>query len=138
MRSPARQIEVRLQGSADWKELWNAITASAVELNLCQVRLDVNAPSLHEGYHARWDSGQEEGEVPHLWRAEIQLKVRGLAVGRLEVVGQPDDEPMWVKIAALTKALEGVADALPPLAAPRREVSVRVADWQLVSVNAEA
>jgi UDP-GlcNAc:undecaprenyl-phosphate/decaprenyl-phosphate GlcNAc-1-phosphate transferase len=136
VRSPIRQIEVRLQGSADWKELWDAITASAWELNLRQVRLDVNAPSLHEGYHARWDRGQDEGEASHLWRAEIPLKVRGLAVGRLEVVGQPDDEPMWVKIAALTKALEGVADALP-FAAPKREVSVRIADWQLVPVNAE-
>ena len=72
-----------------------------------------------------------------MWRAEIPLKVRGLAVGRLEVVGQPDDEPMSVKIAALTKALEGVADALPPLATPRRKVAVRIADWQLVPVNAD-
>ncbi len=137
MRGPTRQIEVRLQGSADWTELWDGIKTCAWELNLREVCLDVNAPSLHEGYHARWDRGLEEDETPQLWRAEIPLKVRGLLVGRLEVVGQPDEEPMWVKIAALSKALEHVADVLQPIAAPRREISVRVAEWELVPISAE-
>ncbi len=111
--SSAREIEVRLQGSADWKELWNAVTAHAAALNLRQVRLDVNAPSLHEAYHARWDHGHDDGEAPSLWRAEIPLTARGLPVGRLEIVGSPDREPVWVKIAALTDAVERAAEALP-------------------------
>jgi UDP-GlcNAc:undecaprenyl-phosphate GlcNAc-1-phosphate transferase len=121
--APARVIEVRLQGSADWNRLWNAVTATAVALNLRQLLLDVNAPSLHEAYHARWDRGEEDGEAPHLWRAEIPLAARGLPVGRLEIVGSPDQEPVWMKLAALTKVLEGAADALPALAAPRNEPS---------------
>jgi UDP-GlcNAc:undecaprenyl-phosphate GlcNAc-1-phosphate transferase len=115
----AREIEVRLQGSADWKELWNAVTAKAAALNLWQVRLDVNAPSLHEGYHARWDRGQDDAEAPHLWRAEIPLTAKGLPVGRLEIVGSPDREPVWRKIAAMTEAVEGMAEALPALAGLR-------------------
>ena len=115
----ARQLEVRLQGTADWRELWDALTAKAEALNLRQVRLDVNAPSLHEAYHARWDCEHDDGEAPHLWRAEIPVRARGVAVGRLEIVGGPDHEPVWMKIAALTKAMEGAADALPPWAGPR-------------------
>ena len=112
-----RQIEVRLQGSADWKELWQAVTARAAALELRQVRLDVNAPSLHEGYHARWDRGHDDVEAPHLWRAEIPLTARGLPVGRLEIVGGPDGAPVWTKIAAMTKAVEDAVEALPALAA---------------------
>jgi UDP-GlcNAc:undecaprenyl-phosphate GlcNAc-1-phosphate transferase len=113
----AQQTEVRLQGSADWKELWNAITAQAAALDLRQVRLDVNAPSLHEGYHARWDRGRDDGEeAPHLWRAEIPLTAGGQPVGRLEIVGGPDLEPVWRKIAAMTAAVERGAKALPALA----------------------
>src|SRR5262249_35566120 len=51
----AHQIEVRLQGSADWKELWGVLTTYAQQLNLTTVHLDVNVPLIHEGYHARWD-----------------------------------------------------------------------------------
>ena len=74
------------------------------------MRLDVNAPSLHEGYHARWDRGQRGRRGASLWRAEIPLTVRGQAVGRLEIVGSPDDEPVWVKIAALTERLAAAED----------------------------
>ena len=112
-----REIEVRLQGSADWKELWQAVTARAAALELRQVRLDVNAPSLHEGYHARWDRGHDDVEAPHLWRAEIPLTARGLPVGRLEIVGGPGGAPVWTKIAAMTKAVEDAVEALPALAA---------------------
>ncbi len=67
-----RQIEVRLQGSADWRELWTRILASADALNLYRVRLDVNAPSLGEGYHARWDRAHEAPEEEAgLWRAQL-------------------------------------------------------------------
>ncbi len=135
----ARQVEVRLQGSADWKEVWDAVTAAAETLNLRQVRLDVNAPSLHEGYHARWDRTHDDGEAPHLWRAEVPLTTRGLTVGRLEIVGGPDREPVWMKIAALTKAVEGAADALPAFTDPRPEPARAPAEeLRLIPANAES
>ena len=52
------QIKVHLQGSADWNELWRDLTGSAQELGLKTMTLDVNAPAMHEGYHARWDWGR--------------------------------------------------------------------------------
>jgi UDP-GlcNAc:undecaprenyl-phosphate GlcNAc-1-phosphate transferase len=54
-----RHMEVRLQGSAAWKDLWQALKISATQLNLDKMLLDVNAPALHEGYHARWDQIEE-------------------------------------------------------------------------------
>jgi UDP-GlcNAc:undecaprenyl-phosphate GlcNAc-1-phosphate transferase len=102
----ARQLEVRLQGSADWNELWATLTATAVRLNLKRVRLDVNAPALHEGYHARWECLGESSEAPNLWRAEIPLSSQGLSVGSLEIAAHPDAEPVWQKIAAVTRVVE--------------------------------
>jgi UDP-GlcNAc:undecaprenyl-phosphate GlcNAc-1-phosphate transferase len=110
----ARQLEVRLQGSADWKEIWDRLIAGVEGLNICQLRLDVNAPALHEGYHARWDRAHDEGEALSLWRAEIPLTARGQPLGRLEVAGQPDQVPVWKKLAQLTDVVEafsGVLDA---------------------------
>src|SRR5205823_2793454 len=43
-RGPNRHHEgqVHLQGTADWKAFWSTLTASAPQLNLKSIRLDVN------------------------------------------------------------------------------------------------
>ena len=103
-----RETEVRLQGSADWKELWNELTAFAAQLNLRAIRLDVNAPAIHEGYHAKWHRDNNHSEEGDLWRAEIPLVAHGQTVGRLELMGQRDDDSYWMKIARLAKLVDRV------------------------------
>ncbi len=100
------QMEVRLQGTGDWQRLWVLLTDEAIRLNLQQMLLDVNAPSLHEGYHARWSRFQEADEAPSLWRFEIPLSSSGVAIGRLLIAGLPDQEPVWLKMQTLTKVVE--------------------------------
>jgi UDP-GlcNAc:undecaprenyl-phosphate GlcNAc-1-phosphate transferase len=105
-RAEPREMRVRLAGSVDWQELWEGITACAARLNLWAVRLDVNAPALNEGYHARWDRPHGEGEGAALWRAEVPLVAHGKAFGRLEIHGAQDHEPVWQKIAMLARLVE--------------------------------
>jgi UDP-GlcNAc:undecaprenyl-phosphate GlcNAc-1-phosphate transferase len=111
-KGDARAVEVRLQGSADWNELFAPFLECAPRLNLKRMDLDVNAPAIHEGYHARWDRHGDEVEDSGLWFAEMPLMVRGQPVGRLEITGQRDDEPLWKKIAALMKLVEKVEGAM--------------------------
>jgi UDP-GlcNAc:undecaprenyl-phosphate GlcNAc-1-phosphate transferase len=100
--SEIRQVEVHLQGSAAWQELWNNLKERAVELKLVHLRLDVNAPAIHENYHARWDRrGEDVGESPTLWRLQMPLAADGQSLGCLEIYGQRDHEPMWQRIAKL-------------------------------------
>ena len=73
-------LEVRLQGSADWKELWRSLTACASRLDLKTIRLDVNAPAIYEGYHARWDRFDQGADKQSSWRFEIPLAVGGQIV----------------------------------------------------------
>jgi UDP-GlcNAc:undecaprenyl-phosphate GlcNAc-1-phosphate transferase len=102
----AHQTGVRLQGSANWEVLWNELTECALRLNLKALRFDLNAPAIHEGYHARWRRPQDESEIIGQWRAELPLTVHGHSVGRLEIVGQRDGDPIWRKIATLTDLAE--------------------------------
>ena len=118
----ARQTEIRLQGSVDWAELWKTLIDRAARLNLNQLRFDVNAPALHEGYHARWDRLTQESDSPPLWRVQIPLTIRGHAVGRLEVAGQADHEPVWTKVATVTRVVEDF-EALMNAGAPTRRTS---------------
>jgi UDP-GlcNAc:undecaprenyl-phosphate GlcNAc-1-phosphate transferase len=99
-----RQLAVHLQGSGDWGELWLHVTSVAGSMGLYRVRLDVNAPSLGEGYHARWDRGEERNEEEGgMWRARIPLSVGGGWVGELDITGGPEGEPIESKIGRLAE-----------------------------------
>lgn len=102
----ARELEVHLQGTVDWRKLWLRITAASVSLNLYRVRLSVNAPAWEEGYHARWDRGHETGEDEGgLWRALLPLSVNHCTIGELDISGRHDGKPIENKIADLARIL---------------------------------
>jgi UDP-GlcNAc:undecaprenyl-phosphate GlcNAc-1-phosphate transferase len=98
--------EVRLQGSLDWSKLWTTILAWSEPLNLRTVCLDVNAPVISEGYHARLERPQPDLETSSFWQAEIPLVARGQVIGRLEVVGYQDGDTVSEKIAILAKLVQ--------------------------------
>jgi UDP-GlcNAc:undecaprenyl-phosphate GlcNAc-1-phosphate transferase len=100
-----REIAVRLEGSADWRELWMGMISSAGLLQLCRLRLDVNAPALGEGYHARWDRSHDS-EVNMLWRFQAPLALNGRVIGEVELAGRPDEVPVWDKVAAIARLVE--------------------------------
>jgi UDP-GlcNAc:undecaprenyl-phosphate/decaprenyl-phosphate GlcNAc-1-phosphate transferase len=106
---PASEIEVRLHGKVDWKELWLQITACAPQMNLGRARLDINAPAINEGYHAQWADGtpgEDFEDAAALWSAEIPLVARGRTVGRVAVAGRRDEQPIWEKIATLARLVQ--------------------------------
>lgn len=103
---PSVELEVRLQGSADWQSVWQEVTRSAEDLNLHTVCLDVNAPAWHEGYHRRWDRlGKSHPELK-LWRVELPLFGHGQVLGRLTVVGVRDDVPIAGKMQMLSEIVD--------------------------------
>ncbi len=100
------EMEVRLQGSADWAELWHQITGQAEELNLASVCLDVNAPVWHEGYHRRWARKGGDGDQLSVWRVELPLLGHGQLIGRLSVSGSRDQECIAEKLVAFSRIVE--------------------------------
>ncbi len=118
-----RQHAVRLQGSAGWDELWRQITATAAQLQLKAVCLDVNAPALMEGYHARWGRVHTDSEAPYYWRSEFPLSAEGQILGRLEVVAQrhgPELRELIVRVAQLVQEIESaIAVLTAPASAPK-------------------
>jgi UDP-GlcNAc:undecaprenyl-phosphate GlcNAc-1-phosphate transferase len=109
-----RQSEVHLHGTACWKTLMDALTTRAFILNLQTVRIDISVPALHEEYHSQWQRFDDQlDEV--LWRAELPLNVGARNVGRVFVSGYVDLEPLWTKVAELTRIIESFGRAVSPL-----------------------
>jgi hypothetical protein len=59
-------------------------------------------------------------ENPAVWRAEIPLEAHGEVVGRLEIAGQRDDEPVGEKLAVVAKIVADVELAVAGLTMSRR------------------
>jgi UDP-GlcNAc:undecaprenyl-phosphate GlcNAc-1-phosphate transferase len=142
----SRRLEVHLQGNADWKGLIRSVTDCAFDLNLQAVRLDVNAPALHEEYHGEWDRFDEALEHRLLWHVELPLAARSRKIGALQVTGYHDAEPLAEKVAVLARligefeiALAGGREAQPAqdssvIEAPQLENETVAAGPQVVGI----
>jgi len=105
-RAGVRHLEMHLQGTTAWTRLLHRLTSPALDLNLQTVCLDVNAPALHEEYHAQWDRTEEPLQGACLWYADLPLVINGRNLGRLKVAGYPDTEDIAGKIATLTRLMK--------------------------------
>jgi UDP-GlcNAc:undecaprenyl-phosphate GlcNAc-1-phosphate transferase len=114
-------IEVRLQGSADWRDLWGRLLGCTARLNLRSLVLDVNAPAVQESYHARWfrSSALPDHEEPEGWSAKIPLRAAGQPVGHITLTGSHDGEAVWRKVAAVGEVAEQIEAILEVGARPR-------------------
>jgi UDP-GlcNAc:undecaprenyl-phosphate/decaprenyl-phosphate GlcNAc-1-phosphate transferase len=117
-RGRVHHSAVHLQGSADWNELWQRVIAAAEHMQFKTVCLDVNAPALKEGYHARWGRLHSDAETPCYWRAEVPLESSGQVVGRLEVVGMRNGDSMSETISKVGKLVEDLETAIVGLTGP--------------------
>jgi len=78
---------VHVQGNRDWQEVWKLLCDFAEEHRLHQITLDLNAPWLHESFHAtRRRSDVKRGEASE-WFSLIPLVVGTRSFGRVEIHG---------------------------------------------------
>ncbi|MCE9533230.1 MAG: undecaprenyl/decaprenyl-phosphate alpha-N-acetylglucosaminyl 1-phosphate transferase [Planctomycetes bacterium] len=105
----SHQLEVRLQGSVKWQAVWDDLTSAALQYDLRTICLNVNAPALHENYHARWDrfgvysSSEEE---PHEWKAELPITMGGQVIGRVSATGVCTHAPVWIVLQQLADMIK--------------------------------
>ena len=103
-QTSVQQSAFHLQGTREWQQLWQSLTATAEKLNLMQLSLLLNAPSLGEGFFATWrqsrDLTQEEIMV-----LELPLRAHGKVVGRLEVKSLSVDDASCSQLSDILSLL---------------------------------
>lgn len=79
---------VHVQGNRNWKEVWRLLFEFAEEHQLDQLTLDVNAPWLHESFHAtRRLSAVKKRNEGSEWFVVFPLIVQQRVCGRVEIKG---------------------------------------------------
>ena len=78
---------VALQGNRQWDHVWQPLVEFAEVNGLWRLRLDLNMPWLHEGYHGSWSRG-EMPDANQQWSVKLPIVCRQRVVGRLDLVGK--------------------------------------------------
>jgi UDP-GlcNAc:undecaprenyl-phosphate GlcNAc-1-phosphate transferase len=112
----ARQATVRLQGSRPWELLWASLIESADKFSVNTIRLDVNMPAFHEGYHGSWVRPTRRDDSD-LWRTEIPLHAGERVIGRLTITGDREG-------ISACEVIERLMDLLQPFEAQMLDLAV--------------
>jgi UDP-GlcNAc:undecaprenyl-phosphate GlcNAc-1-phosphate transferase len=77
---------VSLQGDRQWDVVWMPLVEFAEKNDLWQLKLDLNLPWQHEGYHGFWSRG-EMPEKHDQWSVKLPVICQRRSVGRLVIIG---------------------------------------------------
>jgi UDP-GlcNAc:undecaprenyl-phosphate GlcNAc-1-phosphate transferase len=132
-QSRVRQETIRLQGNRPWELLWASLTESAEKFGLIQIRLDLNLPRQHEGYHAFWECPNAE-KAKQCWRMEIPLTLADQSVGYLKLAGARNGHTVCEEIERIMTMLEPFETQLRTMVHDR--VAAAGGNGELVAVGA--
>ncbi|MDC0936506.1 MraY family glycosyltransferase [Pirellulales bacterium] len=106
--SKSHDFAFQIQGNRDWDPVWKSIAELAEELDLVEVKLDINVASIQEGYHAALRRPTVSDRM-ECWRIDIPLFSGPHVVGRLRAVGTSDAE------ASACQVLRTMIEKIEPL-----------------------
>jgi UDP-GlcNAc:undecaprenyl-phosphate GlcNAc-1-phosphate transferase len=99
-------LAIRIQGTIDWDSVWVGLSEAAGAADLQALSLDVNAPELHENYHARWERAGRAPPDAHGWRLECPLFAHGRLIGRVAASGGCDTGSIGTTLQVLARIVE--------------------------------
>ena len=81
-----------VQGSRDWQTTWQLMCEFADQHGLLKLTMSLDAPWLHESFHAKLKSAAHVRESSHIWHSEVPMVVEGKVFGRIRFSGPQDSE----------------------------------------------
>ncbi len=120
------QSTIQLQGQQDWRESWDRLCEFAQENDLNQITLDVNAPWLHEAFHANWKRSGKKTNPTHQWHVELPLVLTNRILGRVTVfadrASRISHHDVVLNLLKVTGDIEQlIFDVQSPATAPTRQ-----------------
>jgi UDP-GlcNAc:undecaprenyl-phosphate/decaprenyl-phosphate GlcNAc-1-phosphate transferase len=125
--------EYQLQGTRDWGQLFQLAQDFAEANGLDKLKVDINAPWLHESYHAVWKSSSAKFvEAQDEWGAQFPLIIQDRVFGRVEVFSLTRAADAYSCLPKLMNLLENggpmVVGELPPKVAAVAEVPASLSE----------
>ena len=123
-----QQSIVHVQGNRNWDHIWQSLSDFADGSGLLELTLDLNAPWIHESFHATRRRKDIARGGNHEWYAQIPLIAGDRLFGRVEIVGSGQEQlthhEIVQNLSNVTKKieLELASENNPPKIPPSRTV----------------
>ena len=133
----ARKLQTRLEGDAQWEELWETLTGFAERFDLDSVQLNIHLPAHGEEFHASWQRkiSREEKE---LWHSDIPLFVADVSIGRVKITGACTHNSVFTWMSDLIAGMQPfetqLVDLVGDCVAPFKNESSRDKRLQVIRI----
>ena len=111
-RNEPREIKentYHVQGDRDWEIWWKILRDYATEHKFIEMTMDLNAPWIHEAFHAKMKGTETVRESNYIWSSSIPLVLRDRIFGKVDFSCSKDSESHHRIIADMltfTRAIE--------------------------------
>ena len=115
-----QQSIVHVQGNRNWDHIWQSLSDFADRNGLLELTLDLNAPWIHESFHATRRRKDITRGANHEWYAQIPLIAGDRLYGRVEIVGSGEEQlthhQIVQNLSNVTKKIEAelAGESKPP------------------------
>ena len=115
-----QDVVYHVQGERDWEPWWKKLREFAIEQGILKMTMDLNAPWLHESWHAKLKSRETVRESNYMWSTSIPLLFEKRIFGKVDFTCSKDvDHHEVIKgILEITAQIEDSLKQPPPSDSP--------------------
>ena len=106
-----------VQGKRDWEVCWKQLRDYAAANNFIEMTLDLNAPWLHEAFHAKMKGTEKIRESNYIWSSSVPLIFRERIFGKVDFSCSKDSRShhgIISDILEITRSIEESLSEEPP------------------------
>lgn len=79
-----KEATYHVQGERDWEACWKVLRDYAVKNNFIEMTMDLNAPWLHEAFHAKMKGNEKVREANYIWSSSVPLIFQDRIFGKVD------------------------------------------------------
>ena len=116
-KNGGHQVEIKestyhVQGERDWEVCWKALRDYAVKNNFIDMTMDLNAPWLHEAFHAKMQGTEKVRESNYVWSSSVPLVFRNRIFGKVDFSCSKDSRSHHEIIADILNITGSIEESL--------------------------
>jgi len=107
-----KESTYHVQGDRDWEACWKELRDYAVKNNFIEMTMDLNAPWLHEAFHAKMKGNEKVRESNYIWSSSVPLVFQDRIFGKVDFSCSKDSMSHHTIIADILKITGSIEESL--------------------------
>ena len=111
-----KESTYHVQGDRDWETWWGTLKDYAVENSFLEMTMDLNAPWIHEAFHAKMKGTERVRESNYIWSSSVPLVFKNRIFGKVDFSCSKDSRSHHLiieDILNLTREIEASLSEVP-------------------------